>query len=127
MVNKLFVILFIFLSGCANRGEPENYKTAYIQKTGEKFTIKVKGKRLGHPAGPFDIKTHEDSIQFVIPIDSGTIKLENLPHDTCCYPIFGIIKIWDNKLQLDLYDDDTDRKKIDTSSWNGEYDLIRVK
>ena len=127
MKHTIFIISLFLIYGCNGCKEPENYKTAYLKRTGQKFTITLKGRRALHPAGPFDIgKTYEDSFQHIVPTDSGTIKVEDLPQDSCCYPRFGTINIQGNKLRINIYANDTDQKKIDTFSWNGEYDLIRM-
>lgn len=127
MKHTVLIILLLFIYGCNGCREPEIYKTAYLKKTGQEFTITLRGRGSLHPASPFDIgKTAEDSIQYIIPIDSGIIKVEDLPYDSCCYPKFGTIEISGSKLKINMYFNDTDTKKIDAFLWNGEYDLIRT-
>lgn len=102
--HTIFIVLLLLILGCNGGGRPENYQSAYLKKTGQKFTIILKGRRSLHPAGPFDIgKTYEDSFLYLIPIDSRTIKVEDLRHDSCCYPRFGTIRIQGNKLGINIY------------------------
>ena len=127
MKQRILIISLLFIYGCNGCRGPENYKTAYLKKTSQKFTITLRGKGALHPASPFDIgKTYEDSMQYLIPIDSGIIKAEDLPYDSCCYPKFGTIEISGSKLKINIYFNDTDTKKIDTFLWNGDYELLRI-
>jgi hypothetical protein len=124
MKHTKFIIPILFLCGCSEYKSYGNYHTAFLKKTGQEFTITIKGRRSLHPAGFFDIgKTYEDSFQYIIPVDSGIIHVEDLPQDSCCYPRFGTIEINGDKLEMNIYANDTDRKEIESFSWNGKYDL----
>jgi hypothetical protein len=120
------IVLFEFY-GCGRSGAM-NYKTAYISEYNSRFIITVKGKRLLHPASLFDIgKTYEDSQQYQIPRNKGIVKGEELPWDSGYYKATGSIIIDSSYLKIDLYYINTDDKKLDTGSWNGEYDLVKIK
>jgi hypothetical protein len=106
------------------------YKTAYLSKHGSNFIITIRGRGVGHPAGLGDIifpHTFPDSEQYVIPRDTGVIKGEELPYDSCCYKSTGIIIITGNQIKVSLYFKNTDDKRLDAGTWNGNYDLLRLK
>ena len=124
-VYLLLILIYIVFSGCNGS---RIYKTAYLTPSGNMFLITLRGKGVGHPAGPIDIffpKTFNDSMQYLIPRNEGIIKGEEFPHKDCCYEMTGSITIIGSKLKIALYAKNTDDKKLDPDTWNGEYDLIR--
>ena len=128
MKYTIFLAAILFTYACGGSGLAENFKTALIKKNGQNFTITLKSKRSLHPASPFDIgKTYEDSIIFFIPRDTGIIKGEELPKDSCCYTATGTIIITGDKLKVDLSYYDTDDKILRADSWNGNYMLDKIK
>ena len=85
---------------------------------------------VGHPAGPLDVifpKTFPDSMQYIIPRDEGVVTGEELPHDSCCYDATGKILIAGKHITIDLYFKNTDERRLDPGTWNGQYDLVKVK
>lgn len=92
------------------------------------FLITLHGKGVGHPAGPIDVlfpNTYDDSMQYLIPRNEGIIKGEEFQHRKCCYDLTGSITITGSTLKIALFAKNTDDKKLDPVTWNGEYDLER--
>ncbi len=122
----LVALLSLLIVSCSGYN---NYKKAYgFQKDGKTF-IKLKGKRYlaGHNLSPvFSNKTYEDSL--VIQVSSlHNIKIsgKDIPARPGYYKYLGNVTIQDDKVKVNLSYDNTDDKKIDPISWNGEYDLVR--
>lgn len=82
---------------------------------------------VGHDPGPvLSGKTYEDSIVLQIPsLQNGTIKGEEIPVRKARYKYLGQIIIDGKKVQVDLSYDNTDDKKVEPTSWNGAYILVR--
>ena len=129
MKNQVYILLLVLLFIYSCNGSTI-YKTAYINKTKNGFIITLRGKGTGHPAGFSDVffpKTFNDSMQYLIPRDIGIVKGEELPHDTCCYKSTGTITISKDKIDIDLLYKNTDDNRLEQGTWNGNYDLVRVK
>jgi hypothetical protein len=129
-MSKSFSCLISFLSllffSCSGS---ENYQEAYgYQEDGESF-IKIKGKRkwMGHdPGSVLSNDTYEDSVILQVPsLQDGTIKGEVIPVRKGRYKYLGEIAIEGKKVQINLSYDNTDDKKIEPTSWNGVYNLVR--
>jgi hypothetical protein len=119
----IFSFLFISCSGS------DNYEEAFgYEQNGISF-IKIKGKRklMGHdPGSVLSNETYEDSVIFqVSSLQSGTIKGEEIPVQKGRYKYLGQIIIDGKKVQVNLSYDNTDDRKIEPTSWNGEYILVR--
>jgi hypothetical protein len=117
----LFGFSYIFSSPATN------FKTAYIEKRNENFIITVKGKRvlMAHDlVSIFWNKTYEDSIQYIVPRNQGTIKGEEIPVKSDYYGSIGTIVIQGNKMTIDLFTDNYDDQILEPDGWNGKYDLV---
>jgi hypothetical protein len=131
--NVLIIVVFAIGLGfilLLSFGGAKIYKTATLSKKGNAFVITVRGKGVGHPAGFSDIffpKTHEMSEEYLIPRDIGIIKGEELPTQEGYYKSTGTITITHNHLKIDLFAINTDDNKLESHTWNGTYDLVRVK
>jgi hypothetical protein len=116
---------FLFVS-CAGG---ENYQEAYGHQQDGKAFIKIKGKRklMGHdPGSVLSNETYEDIVILQVPsLQDGTIKGQEIPVRGGRYKYLGEIIIEGDKVQVNLNYDNTDDKKIEPTSWNGEYILMR--
>lgn len=116
------ILLVIELScGSGSNTEAKNYKNAYLMTVNDSTFLKLKGKRvLLHDPG-----TYEDSIMFFLPKLSGRINGEDIPAPKGYYKYLGFIIIDSNKVKVNLLLNNTDDKRIDTSTWNGVYNLTK--
>ena len=116
-------LLFVSCSGS------KNYQEAYGYKQGDKSFIKIKGKRklMAHdPGSVLSDETYEDSVILQVPsLQDGTIKGEEIPVQQGRYKYLGQIIIDGKNIQVNLSYDNTDDKKIEPTSWNGEYTLVQ--
>jgi hypothetical protein len=125
--NFLFSLAFsLLVTSCS---ESKNYKTAYgVEKDGKAF-IKLKGKRqlaVHDPSSVVTNKTYEDSLLIEVPsLQNGKINGKDIPVRQGYYKYRGEITIHDSKVQVNLSYDNTDDKKTEPTSWNGEYVLVR--
>jgi hypothetical protein len=103
----------------------ENYQDAFSYQQDGKSFIEIKGKRkvMGHdPNVMLSNKTYEDNVI----LQDGIIKGEEISVRKVSYKYLGQIIIDGKNVQIDLsYDDNTDDKKIEPTSWNGKYVLVR--
>lgn len=105
-----------------------NLKTAYIERTGDNYTVTVLGKRnlmVHDPISLLKKVTYIDSNKFQIPRADGIIDGLEIPNRPSSYKIMKgqAIFITDKTMKVSLYYDNYDDKKIDPSTWNGEYEL----
>ena len=121
-----FVVFLLLISSCS---ESENYKTAYGFEQDGKTFIKLKGKRklAAHdPTSVISNKTYEDSLIVEVPsLQNSKINGKDIPVRKGYYNYVGEIIIQGEKVQINLNYDNTDDKKIEPTSWNEEYQLIR--
>jgi hypothetical protein len=99
----------------------KNYKTAYIQPHGSVFKITVKGKRLlmvHDPVSWIFRDTYEDSVEFLIPRQTGVINGNEIQEVDRNYKPSGAIVIDEKKMTIQLYNKDTS-----PDSWSGSYNL----
>lgn len=77
------------------------------------------------PISLFKKGTYIDSTKIVIPRSEGNIDGLEIPNRLGSYKIMkgNAISISNNKLQVKLYYDNYDDKKIDPSTRNGDYEL----
>jgi hypothetical protein len=124
--SYIIAIISLLIVSCSGS---ENYQEAYGYLQDGQFFIKIKGKRklMGHdPGSVLSNKTYEDSLILQVPsLQDGTIKGEEVPTRKGYYKYLGQIIIDRKKLQVNLSYDNTDDKKIEPTSWNGEYVLVR--
>lgn len=122
----LLAILSLLFISCSGS---ENYEKAFGYDQNGKSFIKVKGKRklMGHdPGSVLSNETYEDSVIFQVPsLQAGTIKGEDIPVQKGRYKYLGQIIIDGDNVQVNLSYDNTDDKKIQPTSWNGKYFLVR--
>jgi hypothetical protein len=116
-------LLFVSCSG------GENYQEAYGYKQDGKAFIKIKGKRklMGHdPGSVLSNENYEDSVILQVPsLRDGIIKGEEIPVRKGNYKYLGEILIKGDEAQVNLSYDNTDDKKVEPTSWNGKYILVR--
>jgi hypothetical protein len=119
-----FLFLIILFSAC---GSSENYKEAFIVVKENQTYIKLKGQRVRMPhnvGNSTSSETYEDSILIQIPAyENGTIGGESIPVKRGNYGFKGQIVIDKPNIDIDLYVNDTDDKKIRPLSWNGRYKI----
>ncbi len=121
----LFVIIFLFVSSCEGN---KNYKVAYIIREKNLFFIKLTGKRELMSHNPQDIikaKTYDDSLIIPIPsLKDGVVKGEDIPVKKGYYKYRGELVINNKILEVSLFYDNYDDKKLEPLSWNGRYKLV---
>lgn len=120
---SILVSCYYFFSNPAH-----NFKTAYIEKQGNKYIITIKGKRnlmVHDPISLFKNETYIDSAKFEIPRAEGIIDGLEIPNQPGSYKILkgNAIIITSNSMKVNLFYDNYDDKKTDPSTWNGEYEL----
>jgi len=106
----------------------KNFKTAYIDKTGDNYQVTLLGKRSLMTHDPISIlkrETYIDSFKINIPRQEGIIDGTELFNRPGGYKLTKgtTISITDDKMKVTLLYDNFDDKTIDKSFWNGEYDL----
>jgi hypothetical protein len=105
----------------------ENYKQAYAYEVNGKRFIKLKGKRplLVHDPGyVLSKKRYEDSLLLKVPsLAIGTIDGKDIPVEQGHYKYVGNVSIGERKLRINLSYENTDDRKVEPLSWNGEYIL----
>jgi hypothetical protein len=121
--SSLFCLLFVSCS------QGENYNAAYGYEINGQAFIKLKGRRLLAAHDPGSIlanKTYEDSLLLQVPsLEVGTIQGKDIPVRTGYYRYLGDLNIKEGKVRVNLSYDNTDDKKIEPLSWNGDYILRR--
>lgn len=82
---------------------------------------------MGHdPGSVLSNETYEDSVVLQVPsLQDGTINGKEIPVRKGYYKYLGQIVIDGKKIQVDLSYDNSDDKKIEPTSWNGKYILVR--
>ncbi len=77
------------------------------------------------PVSLFLRKTYEDSAEFEIPRADGVIDGLEVPNNPGSYKIVkgNAITIKNNKIIIRLFYDNYDDKRIEPSTWNGDYEL----
>ena len=121
----LLVIIFLYVSSCEGN---KNYKVAYIIREKNLFFIKLTGKRELISHDPQDIikaKTYDDSLIIPIPsLKDGVVKGEDIPVKKGYYKYKGKLVINNKILEVSLFYDNYDDKKLEPLSWNGRYKLV---
>ncbi len=121
-----FITIFYFLF----YNPATNFKTAYIEKSNEKYIITVKGKRnlmVHDPISLLKKGTYIDSAKYVISRPYGIIKGKELPNGPDSYPTINnnAITIKGNSLKINLIYYNFDDKANKSSVWNGNYKLVK--
>lgn len=82
---------------------------------------------MGHdPGSVLSNETYEDSVVLQVPsLRDGIIRGEEIPVQPGRYKYLGQIVIDGKKVQVKLSYENTDDKKLEPTSWNGEYILVR--
>lgn len=123
LISSLFVFL---LFSCS---QSENYKKAYVYEFKGKTFVKLNGKRqlAAHdPGSVITNKKYEDFLLLNVPsLENGTIEGKDIPVQPGYYKFLGNVTIKNAKIQVNLSYDNTDDKRIEPLSWNGEYILVR--
>jgi len=121
----LLVIIFLYVSSCEGN---KNYKVAYIIREKNLFFIKLTGKRELISHDPQDIikaKTYDDSLIIQIPsLKDGVVKGEDIPVKKGYYKYKRELVIKNKILEVFLFYDNYDDKKLEPLSWNGRYKLV---
>lgn len=119
-------LLCLLLVSCS---QSENYKEAYGYEVNGQTFIKLKGKRqlAAHdPGSILSNKRYEDSLLLQVPsLENGTIEGKEIPVRPGYYQYLGEVTIQEGKVRVNLSYDNTDDRKIEPLSWNGEYVLVR--
>jgi hypothetical protein len=105
-----------------------NCKTAYIEKSTDEYIITLLGKRnimVHDPISMLKKGTYIDSMKFKIPRPEGIIGGSEIQNRPGSYKIINgkAITIKNKTMKVELFYDNYDNKKIDPSTWNGEYKL----
>jgi hypothetical protein len=105
-----------------------NLKTAYIEESGEKYTVTILGRRNYMPHDPISLlqkPTYLDSAKFIVPRAKGPIDGLEIPSRPGSYKIAPgeAMVLTDGTIRVTLFYDNYDDKTLDPSTWNGEYKL----
>ena len=126
MKYLIYLVCVLSILSCSGN---KNYPKAYGFEQNGKALIILKGKReyMAHDVGSLlSGKTYEDSIVLSVPsLNDGIIKGHTIPVKEGYYKYVGEISIQGNRLTVNLSYDNTDDKKIQPLSWNGNYELFR--
>lgn len=121
-----YFVLLVALTSCS---KAQNYPDAEAIIDEGKTFIKLKGKRgqMAHDIiSLFSSKTYEDSILILVPsFNDGIIKGEDVSIEKGHYKYLGELSITGNRLKVNLFHDNTDDKRVEPTSWNGKYNLVR--
>ena len=122
LILAIGIIIYLFLF----KSPAFNYETGYITPAQRGFILTVKGKRrsMVHDLiSLFEIKSYEDSIQYRIPRYKGVIKGEEIGADPGFRMPVGTITIENDEFKIHLFIYNTNNKKIEADTWNGQYKL----
>jgi hypothetical protein len=128
MTNIVIKLFFIFIStllfSCSNA---QNDKDASVVVQDGHTFIKLSGKRKLMAHNPISLakgETYKDSILIEVPaVKDGIIEGKDIPVKKGYYHYLGSLTIKGKQLTVNLLIDDTDDKKQQPLSWNGEYNL----
>jgi hypothetical protein len=119
------IIFYIFLLAQCNRAT--NDKEAFFSKSGDTCLVKLTGKRKYNVHDPGNIikgETYRDSLVLEIPCtEESVIKGEDIPVPPGYYKYKGTLIIKNRQLNVSLFYDNYDDKKLEPLSWNGNYIL----
>lgn len=124
ILSVLFILFEIFYNPA------KNFKTAYIEKTNDKYIITVIGKRnlmVHDPISALKKGTYIDSAKFTIPKAYGIIKGMEMPNEPDSYKTINnhALIIDDKTITINLFYDNYDDKVNQPSVWNGKYKLVK--
>jgi len=130
-IALIMVFIAMLFSGCGlfSLG---NKKVATFWKEGDRYIVEITCRYL-HPDSfkfsPLFIRKEasEYTIQFDLPRIEGEIDGSEIPRKPGYYAIVGKIIIHGDAMQVKLYYDNSDDKKLDALSENGKYTLIERK
>ena len=127
-LNFILSVVFLFLISCSGS---ESYDTAYsFQKDGKTY-IKLKGKKRVGKSSLGSIlfnDKHEDSLILQVPtLKDGIIEGRDIPAKPGFYDYGGDVVIKDEMVFINLNHYHPYLKRLDTSLWNGKYELKRSK
>lgn len=130
LVNRIISIVFILAVGATIfylfKLSTINYETASIRTGQYGFILTVKGKRhsLVHDfTSLFEIKRYDDSFQYKIPRDKGMIRGEEVATELGFRKPLGTITIQNGKCTINLFTYNTNNKRLEADTWNGQYKL----
>lgn len=116
----LIMSFYIFVSPTSNN------ETATIKPQGDKFLVTLTGERLLMTHDPISFLkrgTYTETLQLIIPRDKGEINGTEIQTEKGNYTMIGTLSINGEKMKVDLYYDNYDRKIKDPLSWNDNYKL----
>jgi hypothetical protein len=123
VLSPLTVILVLVIY--FNTHGPSNDDTATIEDVGDGYQITLTGQRLYMVHDPISFlmsETYPDSVTIHVPRANGLINGQELQqaqgHET-----LGTLKIDNEKINVDLYYENSDDKTKEPFSWNGDYRL----
>jgi hypothetical protein len=114
------------VAGC---GDDENFRDAYYWRTNSGYVIELKGKRIGMAHDPITAlmrRTYDSKLVLEVPRIQGVVSGKEIPVQPGWYKYLGQIDIAGERMVVDLYYDNTDQKRRDRVSWNGEYVLLEL-
>ena len=119
-------IILLYLIGCSR---VYNYKTAYIKKENNYYTITIYGKRrlMAHdPISAIKGSTYKAKFTLKVPKNIGQIDAKDIIK-TRGYDYVGYILIKKDSLVVNLKYNDTDSNKLRKTGLSGNYNLVRIK
>jgi hypothetical protein len=125
-MRRLVLATFFFLTACATSS---NDPVATFLQHGDVYKISLSGRRenMAHdPVSIFFAGTSPVSTSLTLPRLTGKVDGSEIPVPDGYYRYVGSVRFEGQTMIVDLYYDNTDDKKLDTSGWNGTY-LLRHK
>lgn len=105
-----------------------NDDTATIERLGEEYQITLTGQRvyMAHdPISAISRDTYSDTFRIMVPRANGIINGQELLTEKGYYKMSGTLVLSQEKMTVELYNDNYDDKTRDPLTWNGKYKLKR--
>jgi hypothetical protein len=118
--------IFLALGGCSKNS---NNSIATYKEIDGHYEITMTGRReyMGHdPVSILLRKSYSSSRVFFVPRITGEVLGDEIPTEEGYYKYQGRIIFFKNKMIVSIFLINTDDKKIQPISWNGEYHLEKI-
>ena len=124
--NSFLIIFSLLLFGC---NSDSNDPVAQFIKFEGRYEIIMTGRRLYISHDPWSAifrESYATSTTLVVPRISGEVRGDELPKKDGFYHQQGSIKFTEDKMIVNLFFVNTDDGKLQSISWNGEYELKEI-
>ena len=120
---NLIAVVLIFVSGCALNS---NNPVATYRSVGTQYEITMNGRRgnMAHdPISSLFRGSSPSTMVVLVPRITSQVQGEEIPVEKGYYSYLGKIEFIDDAILVDLMYDNTDRHKLEPTTWNGRYIL----